>query len=60
MPRIAIRAEDDAREGLVEPFRHDYAISTDAAEGEEPERRELLVAPAVASAAGASAAPRWQ
>src|SRR3954471_5337737 len=33
-PRIAIRADDDAHEGVVEPFRHDYAISTDAADAE--------------------------
>lgn len=31
MPRITIRAEGDALSGLVEPFRHDYAVSTDAA-----------------------------
>jgi transglutaminase-like putative cysteine protease len=31
MPRISIRAEGDALNGLVEPFRHDYAVSTDAA-----------------------------
>jgi transglutaminase-like putative cysteine protease len=31
MPRIAIRTEGDALSGLVEPFRHDYAVSTDAA-----------------------------
>ena len=30
MPRISIRAEGDALMGLVEPFRHDYAVSTDA------------------------------
>jgi transglutaminase-like putative cysteine protease len=31
MPRITIRAEGDKLSGLVEPFRHDYAVSTDAA-----------------------------
>jgi transglutaminase-like putative cysteine protease len=31
MPRITIRADGDALNGLVEPFRHDYAVSTDAA-----------------------------
>jgi transglutaminase-like putative cysteine protease len=31
MPHITIRAEGDALAGLVEPFRHDYAVSTDAA-----------------------------
>lgn len=31
MPKIAIRAEGDALNGIVEPFRHDYAVSTDCA-----------------------------
>ena len=31
MPKITIRAEGDDLSGLVEPFRHDYAVSTDAA-----------------------------
>jgi transglutaminase-like putative cysteine protease len=31
MPRISIRAEGDHSNGLIEPFRHDYAVSTDAA-----------------------------
>ena len=31
MPRITIRAEGDTQNGIVEPFRHDYAVSTDAA-----------------------------
>jgi transglutaminase-like putative cysteine protease len=31
MPRIAIRAEGDALNGIVEPFRHGYAVSTDNA-----------------------------
>jgi transglutaminase-like putative cysteine protease len=30
-PRISIRTEGDALCGVVEPFRHDYAVSTDAA-----------------------------
>jgi transglutaminase-like putative cysteine protease len=59
MPRIAIRAEDDAREGLVEPFRHDYAISTDAAEGEGEEAPDVEVAP-FAAASAAFDAPRWR
>ena len=37
MPRITIRAEGDAQNGLVEPFRHDYAVSTDAALAEPDE-----------------------
>lgn len=31
MPRISIRAVGDELNGIVEPFRHDYAVSTDAA-----------------------------
>jgi len=31
MPRISIRAEGDEANGIVPPFRHDYAVSTDAA-----------------------------
>ena len=59
MPRIEIRAEDDALEGLVRPFRHDYALSTDAGEAGTDEDDEL---PAVllAEARFASAAPRWR
>ncbi|MEO5677556.1 MAG: transglutaminase family protein [Usitatibacter sp.] len=37
MPRISIRAEGDALNGLVEPFRHDYAVSTDSAAAEPDE-----------------------
>jgi transglutaminase-like putative cysteine protease len=37
MPLISIRAEGDAINGIVEPFRHDYAVSTDAALAEPDE-----------------------
>ena len=37
MPRISIRAEGDALNGLVKPFRHDYAVSTDCAQAEPDE-----------------------
>ncbi len=37
MPRVVIRAVSDAQNGLVEPFRQDYAISTDAGLGEPDE-----------------------
>ena len=59
MPGIEIRADDDAREGLVEPFRHDYAVSTDAGEGADGEGDELPLA-LFAEARSASAAPRWR
>ena len=31
MPKVTIRAEGDALNGIVEPFRHEYAVSTDCA-----------------------------
>jgi transglutaminase-like putative cysteine protease len=37
MPRITIRADGDAVNGIVEPVRHDYAVSTDAAFAEPDE-----------------------
>ncbi len=43
MPRISIRTERDSQESLVEPFRHDYAVSTDSADQEPDEAvTELL------------------
>ena len=42
MPRISIRADGDAQNGIVEPFRHDYAVSTDAALAEPDEAVTLL------------------
>jgi transglutaminase-like putative cysteine protease len=37
MPQITIRTDGDELNGLVEPFRHDYAVSTDAALAEPDE-----------------------
>jgi len=42
MPKIKIEANDDETQGIVLPFRHDYAISTDAA-GAEPDEATLLL-----------------
>jgi transglutaminase-like putative cysteine protease len=42
MPRIVIRAEGDEANGIVEPFRHDYAVSTDSAFAEPDEAVALL------------------
>jgi transglutaminase-like putative cysteine protease len=42
MPLISIRADGDALNGIVEPFRHDYAVSTDAALAEPDEAVALL------------------
>jgi transglutaminase-like putative cysteine protease len=54
MPRISIRAEHDEREGLVEPFRHDYALSTDTEEsGWEDAAAQLAGRAAVTSVSGA-------
>jgi len=36
MPKISIRADRDALNGIVKPFRQDYAVSTDSA-GAEPD-----------------------
>lgn len=45
MPRVAIRAEGDTPNGIVLPFRHDYAVSTDCANAEPDEAVELLSGP---------------
>ena len=37
MPRIKIRADGDALNGIVEPFRQDYAVSTDSASNQPDE-----------------------
>jgi transglutaminase-like putative cysteine protease len=42
MPLISIRAEGDSLNGIVEPFRHDYAVSTDSALAEPDEAVMLL------------------
>jgi transglutaminase-like putative cysteine protease len=42
MPKIKIEATSDETQGIVLPFRHDYAISTDAAGGEPDEVTLLL------------------
>jgi len=48
MPRVKIRAVSDPADGLVEPVRQDYAISTDAGLGEPDEAvAQLQAAPNV-------------
>ena len=44
MPRISIRAEGDEANGIVAPFRHDYAVSTDSALAEPDEAVAQLAA----------------
>ena len=57
MPRIAIRTEGgDALHGLVEPFRHDYAVSTDAAFSEPDEVVGQLQNAAIADSSAPSIA----
>jgi len=56
MPRIAIRAEHDEREGLVEPFRHDYAVSTDGTDAAWDDVAAQLAARSAITSV--SAAPR--
>jgi transglutaminase-like putative cysteine protease len=59
MPRITIRADGDAQNGIVEPFRHDYAVSTDAAFAEPDEVvGQLANAPALDQAPSSLAAGR--
>ncbi|MGE5094434.1 MAG: transglutaminase-like domain-containing protein [Betaproteobacteria bacterium] len=50
MPRVSIRAEGDEFNGLVEPFRHDYAVSTDSAL-QEPEEAVTLLRGAIQATA---------
>jgi transglutaminase-like putative cysteine protease len=42
MPRMTIRAVEDAAAGITQPERHDYAVSTDAALAEPDEVVALL------------------
>jgi hypothetical protein len=44
MPKIHIDAHGDEANGIVLPFRQDYAISTDAAGAQPEEAAELLQA----------------
>jgi transglutaminase-like putative cysteine protease len=46
MPRISIRADKDSLNGIVKPFRHDYAVSTDSAGAEPDEAVAQLTGPA--------------
>jgi hypothetical protein len=45
MPKISIRAEGDEVNGIVPPFRHEYAVSTDSALAEPDEVVTQLQAP---------------
>ena len=54
MPKISIRSEGDSLNGLVKPFRHDYAVSTDSA-GAEPDEAVLQLQQGSRSPTGASA-----
>lgn len=57
MPKITIRAEGDENSGLVQPFRHDYAVSTDAALAEPDEVVQQLASAPQHDAAARGAAP---
>ena len=50
MPKISIRAEGDAINGIVPPFRHDYAVSTDSAMMDPDEAVGQLAAQGVPNA----------
>ncbi len=45
MPKISIRAEGDEANGIAQPVRHDYAVSTDAASAEPDEAVTQLHGP---------------
>ena len=57
MPKIAIRAEGDTANGIVEPFRHDYAISTDNA-GAELDEVVMELQPGAATPTAAYTGPQ--
>ncbi len=50
MPKISIRAEGDAINGIVPPFRHDYAVSTDSALAQPDEAVAQLADPTMPNA----------
>ena len=52
MPRVTIRADGDALNGIIEPFRHDYAVSTDCAFGQPDEAVAQLQAQPAGMTAG--------
>lgn len=58
MPKVTIRAEGDALNGLVEPFRHDYAVSTDCAFAQPDEAVLQLNAAGTPATLGGAAALR--
>ena len=57
MPKITIRAEGDSLNGLVKPFRHDYAVSTDSALA-EPDEAVLQLQQGAQSPTAASTGPQ--
>lgn len=58
MPRISIRADGDAASGIVEPFRHGYAVSTDSASAEPDEAVAQLLGAGAPSPTAASTGPQ--
>ena len=58
MPKISIRADKDKLNGIVRPFRHDYAVSTDNAGGETDEAVMQLLDPSHAAPTAASTGPQ--
>ena len=57
MPRITIRTDGDEMNGLVKPFRQDYAVSTDAAFAEPDDAVAQLLEPASVDLSTRGAAP---
>ena len=58
MPRISIRADKDKLNGIVRPFRHDYAVSTDSAGAEPDEAVTQLTGPGMHAPTAESTGPR--
>jgi transglutaminase-like putative cysteine protease len=58
MPKISIRADKDKLNGIVRPFRHDYAVSTDNAGADTDEAVMELLDPSHAAPTAASTGPQ--
>jgi transglutaminase-like putative cysteine protease len=58
MPKISIRADKDQLNGIVRPFRHDYAVSTDNAGAETDEAVTQLLGAAMLAPTAAWTGPQ--
>jgi len=58
MPRITISADKDKLNGIVRPFRHDYAVSTDSADQDPDEAVAQLAGPGMPAPTAAWTGPQ--